>query len=218
MKTLKIGILGLAVAGLSLTACKEEKKVTNEVTKVETTANGAAHSIDTAKSHIEWRGYKLLKSEQTSHFGKIKFESGEVTVLDGQLESGKFIANMKSLQSEDLNDKPEQKAKLDGHLKSGDFFEVEKFPTAAFEITKVTPQTTGNFNTKLDGNLTIKGVTKPVSLEANVKVENDVVNINTKPLDINRKDFGVNFTSPAENGVIKDEVTIQINAVANLKK
>ena len=56
------------------------------------------------------------------------------------------------------------KAKLEGHLKSGDFFEVEEFPTASYEITKVTENTAGDYNTLLEGNLTIKGITKPVTV------------------------------------------------------
>lgn len=218
MKTLKLSILSLALAGISLTACKNDKKPVSEAQAVETTTDGNAHLIDTAQSTVEWRGYKILKSEHTSHYGTIKFESGEVTVFDGKLESGKFVANMNSLSSQDLNDQPEKKQKLDSHLKDGDFFEVAKFPTATYEITKVLPQTDGNFNTKMEGNLTIKGITKPVSFDANVAVEGDQISIKTKPQDINRKDFGVNFVAPAQNGVIKDEVTLQVNIVANLKK
>jgi polyisoprenoid-binding protein YceI len=54
---------------------------------------------------------------------------------------------MNSLTSVDLKDDAENLGKLNGHLKSGDFFEVEKFPTASYEITKVTPLAEGDYNT-----------------------------------------------------------------------
>ena len=87
---------------------------------------------------------------------------------------------MNTLTSEDLKDDKENQAKLDGHLKSGDFFEVEKFPTASFEITKVTPNETGDYNTLIDGNLTVKGVSKPISFNTNVVVKDGVATIKSE--------------------------------------
>jgi polyisoprenoid-binding protein YceI len=205
-------------AAVVVVSCKKEKPVSSESNEVTTTKNGAQYTLDTLNSKVEWKGYKIFKSESTSHFGTIKFESGDVTVKDGKLESGKFVADMNSLTSVDLKDDAEQMGKLNGHLKSGDFFEVEKFPTASYEITKVTPSTEGDYNTALDGNLTIKGITKPVQFKANVSVKNGEVSIATEPKDIMREEFGVKFQAPAENGVLKDEVTLQINVKALEKK
>lgn len=199
-------------------SCKKEKPVTGESNDVVILKDGAEFTVDTLNSKVEWKGYKIFKSENTSHFGTIKFESGDVTVKDGKLQSGKFVADMTSLTSEDLKNDAEQLEKLNGHLKSGDFFEVEKFPTASYEITKVSPLAEGDYNTVLDGNLTIKGITKPMQFKANVLVKDGVVNIATEPTDLKREDFGVKFQSPVENGVIKDEITLQINVKALEKK
>lgn len=199
-------------------SCKKDKPLTSESNEVTTTKEGSQYTLDTLNSKVEWKGYKVFKTENTSHFGTIRFESGDVTVKDGKLESGKFVADMNSLTSEDLKDSPEDLAKLNGHLKSGDFFEVEKFPTASYEITKVTPATEGDYNTLLDGNLTIKGITKPVQFKANVSVKEGEVSVATEPKDIKREEFGVKFQAPAENGVIKDEVTLQISVKALEKK
>ncbi len=193
----------------AVVSCGKDKPVTSETTEVTTTKDGAMYAVDTMNSKIEWKGFKVFKSENTSHFGTIKFESGDVTVKDGKLESGKFLANVASLENVDLKDDAEKKAKLEGHLKSGDFFEVEKFPTASYEITKVS-EGTGDYNTVLDGNLTIKGITKPVQFNANVTVNNGEVSIATEPKDILREDFGVKFQVPVENGLIKNEVNVQI--------
>lgn len=204
--------------GTLLVSCGKDKPLVSENTEVTTTKDGNAFVVDTLNSRIEWKGYKVFKTDNSSHFGTIKFESGDVTIKDGKLESGKFVADMNSLENVDLKDDAEQKAKLEGHLKSGDFFEVEKFPTASYEITKVSPNEAGDYNTILDGNLTIKGITKPMQFNANVSVKEGEVSIATEPKDINREEFGVKFQMPVANGVIKDEVNIQILIKALEKK
>lgn len=139
-----------------LVACKNDKTPSNESKTDTTTKLGTTYSLDVTNSKIEWKGYKVFKSENTSHFGTINFKNGELTVKDNQLESGNFVADVTSLQNEDIKDDAQQKAKLEGHLKSGDFFEVEKFPTASFSITKVEKNPTNtDYNTVLEGNLTI---------------------------------------------------------------
>ncbi|WP_100378245.1 YceI family protein [Chryseobacterium geocarposphaerae] len=212
----------LAIPTFLITAvtisCNKEKPLASESNEITTTKDGHQFILDTLNSRVEWKGYKILKSENTSHFGTIKFESGDVTIKDEKLESGKFVADMNSLTSVDLKDDADQLEKLNGHLKSGDFFEVEKFPTASYEITKITPLAEGDYNTLLDGNLTIKGITKPIAFKANVSVKDGVVSIATEPKDIQREEFGIKFQAPVENGVIKDEVTLQINVKALEKK
>lgn len=212
-----LGVIPVLFAATFI-SCKKEKPVTSEHSEITTTKEGNQFVIDTMTSKIEWKGYKVFKSENTSHFGIIKFESGDITVKEGNLESGKFVANMTSLTSEDLKNDAEQLGKLNGHLKSADFFDVEKFPTASYEITKVTPATEGDYNTILDGNLTIKGITKPTQFKANVSVKEGEVNIASEPKDIDRELFGVKFQMPAANGVVKNDVTLQINIKAFAKK
>ncbi|AZI34516.1 YceI family protein [Kaistella carnis] len=215
---MKKSFLLAAFASLVLTSCTKDKPVVNETTEVTTNNNGAVYELDTLNSRIEWKGYKILKSDQTSHFGTINFESGDLTVHEGMLESGKFIVDMNSLTSVDLKDDAEQLGKLNGHLKSGDFFETDKFPTASYEITKVSKNDSGDYNTLLDGNLTIKGITKPMQFNANVSVKDGVASIATEPKDISREAFNVKFQMPVANGVIKDDVNLQIIIKANEKK
>lgn len=215
---MKKNLILTAFTAIFLASCTKDKPVVAENTEVTTTRDGAIYEVDSVNSKIEWKGYKVFKSEQTSHFGTINFESGDLTVHEGNLESGKFVADMTTLSVVDLKDDAEQQGKLEGHLKSGDFFEVEKFPTASFEITKVTKNETGDYNTLLDGNLTIKGITKPIQFNANVSVKDGVATIATEPKDINRDEFNVKFQVPVKNGVISNDVTVQIVLKANEKK
>ena len=73
-------------------------------------------------------------------------KSGDVTVKRWKTAIRKIVADITTLENIDLKDNQEMKAKLEGHLKSTDFFEVEKFPTASYEITKVTEKS-GDYNT-----------------------------------------------------------------------
>ncbi len=217
-KTFTIFLFSACLSALFLISCGKDKPLTSETTEISTTNEGNIYTLDTLNSRIEWKGFKVVKTDNTSHFGTINFESGDVTVKDGKLESGKFVADMGTLTSVDLKDDSEQLGKLNSHLKSGDFFEVEKYPTASYEITKITENTSGDYNTFLDGNLTIKGITKPVQFNANVSVKDGAVSIATEPKDIMREDFGVKFQMPVANGVIKNEVNLQIFVKALEKK
>lgn len=200
---------GFGIAVL-VVACGKDKPITNESNEVLTKTDGVLYKVDTMNSRVEWKGYKVLKSDQTTHFGTIRFESGDITVKEGKLQSGKFVADINTLENIDLKDNQEMKSKLEEHLKSADFFEVEKFPTASYEITKVTEAISGDYNTILDGNLTIKGITKPVQFKANVTVENGNVSIATEPTDIKREDYGLKFEIPFENGLLNKEINLQV--------
>jgi len=112
--------------------------------------------------------------------------------------------------------------KRDGHLKSPDFFDVEKFPTMTFKSTKVSGGQGGTLS--IEGILTLHGVSKPVVLVAEITPEvkgmgghaSRGVSATTK---VNRKDFGLVWNKPLETGgvLIGDEVSIQIDAELNPK-
>lgn len=210
-------LVALALVG-TFVSCKKDEAKNQEPQVVEQITDVQTFILDKELSNIDWKGYKILKTENTSHFGTMRFVEGEIGVKNNQLVSGKFIADTPSLTNVDLADSKEASENLNKHLKSADFFDVEKHPTATFEITKVTPTEQGDYNSILEGNLTIKGITKPASFNANVKVDAEQVSIATEQTDIDRSLFGVQFQSPIENGVIKNEITLQIIIKANLKK
>jgi polyisoprenoid-binding protein YceI len=107
------------------------------------------------KSELKWLGKKVTGQ----HNGQIKLKSGELTVKDNKLTNGNFVIDMTSITCEDLTDAGYNQ-KLVGHLKSDDFFGVEKFPTATLKITDAATFTNNVANVK--GSLTIKGTTNPV--------------------------------------------------------
>jgi polyisoprenoid-binding protein YceI len=125
--------------------------------------NGAkpvTYTVDAAKSTITWVGKKVTGS----HNGTIALKSGSLIVDGKSVKGGTFVMDMTSIKDADGS------AKLEGHLKADDFFGTDKFPTSTFVITKVAGSAA---NVTVTGNLTIKGITKPLSFPATVAVNAD---------------------------------------------
>ncbi|MEL6846087.1 MAG: YceI family protein, partial [Bacteroidota bacterium] len=122
----------------------------------------ATVNVDTEASQITWKGYKVTGS----HEGTINVENGELAFDEGVLTGGSFDINMGSITVTDLQGGMAQK--LEGHLKSPDFFGVEKFPTATFNITKVVSRGTAGAY-RITGDLKIKETTKTIRFNANVE-------------------------------------------------
>lgn len=119
----------------------------------------ATLTVNTEKSRVDWVGTK--KSD--FHTGFFPLKSGSVTVDGGKLKGGKFVIDLANLKVTDAGGGD----RLTGHLKSGDFFDVAKFAEATYEITAV--NYTDASNADVSGNLTVKGVTVPVKLKAQIR-------------------------------------------------
>jgi polyisoprenoid-binding protein YceI len=112
----------------------------------------AQANIDLTKSEFKWTGTKVAGS----HFGKVPVESGTITEEKGVLKTGEFVINLDKMTVEDLQG--DSAGQLLGHLKSPDFFETSKFPTAKLVVKSVK-------GSKATGDLTIKGITHPASFD-----------------------------------------------------
>lgn len=114
---------------------------------------------DVAASKITWLGKKVTGE----HSGTINLASGEITINKDMLTKADFQIDMNSLKSTDMSDEG-YRAKLDGHLKSDDFFGVDKFPKASFVMDKAVKIQKGT--TFVNGRITIKGTTMPMTIKA----------------------------------------------------
>ena len=220
MKTSINAIFAAFSMTLLFVACADapegQKVEANEAVATETVevaSDAMTYVIDTETSQINWVGSK----PGGEHLGTINLASGELLVKDENLASGTFVFDMNSISNKDLEG--EKKGKLEGHLKTGDFFEVEKYPTATFEITSVeatteTPEATHH----ITGNLTMKGATKSVTLPAKLEMTEKGLMASTPKFTINRTEWGVNFKSGilgiAKDEAIHDEIGLQINLSA----
>ena len=217
MKKSILSLFVLATISMNV-ACKGEKNETEEVGEVATASEeSTTYVVDTQNSVIEWIGSKPAGK----HNGTINLKSGEVAVKNDSIQSGKFVIDMNSIVVTDLK-AGDGKEDLEAHLKgTGDkesedhFFNVGKFPEGMFEITTIT---TENGKTTVNGNLTLKGVTKPVSFPAALAYEGDTMMLTSDSFQINRTHWNVNYASKSIFDDLKDKfVNDEIELVVKLK-
>jgi polyisoprenoid-binding protein YceI len=145
-------------------------------------ASAQTKKIDISKSTINWVGKKVTGE----HSGNIAFKDGTLLFKGEKLKGGKFIVNMASINTTDLTG--EYKDKLDGHLKSEDFFGTEKFPTALLAFKKIGTISPNVY--KVTADLTIKGITQPIVFEITISK-----NTATSKLIVNRTKYDIKYGS-----------------------
>ncbi len=146
----------------------------------------ASYQFDGSNS-LKWTAKKLAGEHQ----GDVKLKDGTLN-LDGKSDKGRFVFDLKSINNTDLNG--EWKAKLEGHLKSPDFFNVDKFPEAVFVIKEAKQDPKDKSKYEVKGDLTIKDITKPVAFPATIKEEKGKALVTAK-LTINRLDWDIRYNS-----------------------
>ncbi|MGB4959863.1 MAG: YceI family protein [Saprospiraceae bacterium] len=139
--------------------------------------------IKIAGSTVIWKASKVTGT----HDGNVKFKGGSLTFEGDILIGGDLIVDMTTVEVTDLSGGG--KAKLEGHLKSDDFFGVTNHPTAKIKFTKVTPRgITGEY--RVTANITIKNITKEIKFNATLK--DGVANTSIK---LDRSDFDIRYGS-----------------------
>ncbi len=164
-------------------------------------------SVDVENSSINWKGYKPTGS----HEGTILFKSGTVELEDEKISGGSFEVAMATLKETDGS------KRLEGHLKSKDFFDVEVFPTSKFEITNVKEE---DGKSMITGNMVIKGISKEISFPALVSITENSVSLKSETIKINRANYNIKYKSKSffndlKEKFINDEFDIQVTLVAN---
>ena len=199
-KCMKTILLTIFVASTFLTAFVNPKPETYKV------------SVEDSK--LIWTGERV----KYGHSGTVNVLSGELILDKKTLKGGTFAIDMTSIQDKDLEDE-KRNGRLTGHLKSADFFDVEKFPLANFVITKAKQDKVDKGTYEVTGDLTVKGVTAPVTFKA--EIENLGETIQAKGLVVfDRTVYNVKYGSGSffdELGdkAIGDEISLQVELVAN---
>jgi len=211
---------------------RETLKSIGQQKQVERKANVAPTIILNRKtSSLEWKGG--LKVINNNHSGNLKLKSGNIYLNEGNKISGNIVIDMMSITNIDLPDS--KKEYLIGHLRSQDFFDVERFPKASFKINSskiLEKQSDGKYNMEISGDLTIKSITKPIVLTALIDLKSDIKSA-TGTMKFSRIDFGVQYRSEMKlddtqsfwndmqttkkttmNKVIKDEIEVKFNVVS----
>ncbi|HKK79311.1 MAG TPA: YceI family protein [Phaeodactylibacter sp.] len=169
-------------------------------------------TVSVEESNIIWNGYKVTGS----HTGTIKLKSGALEFEGDQLVGGEFAIDMTSIAVTDLSG--EYQKKLEGHLKSQDFFGVEDHPTATFKITKVVSRgTPGDY--KIIGDLTIKDITNEIKFLTNLKKDSGKTKA-TAEVKVDRSEYNVRYGSGSffdnlGDKTIYDEFDLEVMLVVN---
>lgn len=233
MKTtfLSTALLTGLVACFSCTNAPEsdEAKTTEAKTVNEDSTGGEGLKVNTSASKIEWVGTKVTGY----HTGNVPLKSGEINVKNGQVTGGNFIMDLANMEVSGPKSVDEASSKkLLGHLKSADFFDVEKNPEGRFELTSVQPykgdavkDTTDPRQEQIDkykvtnpthtvnGNLTLKGITKNIEFPARIIVTGNGAEAVAK-FNINRKDWNIVYAGQPDD-LIRNDIHLGISIKAS---
>ncbi|RZS95605.1 YceI family protein [Cecembia calidifontis] len=194
MKTISI-ILMSALLAFSDFPAKEVEKIT----------------VDKNVSTVTWRASKVTGT----HFGKVKISQAELDYQNNRIQGGSFEIDMTSITVEDITDAGSNK-RLTDHLKSDDFFSVDKFKTSSLKITEA--KTSNGKDYQITGNLVIKGISNPVTFPATVEVKGGEVTA-TGNITFDRTKYDIKYRSGSffeglADRLIYDEVQLEVRLVA----
>lgn len=210
----------LLLFGIALTSCKDAKKGNKAVDHQEhdeseknqqkpVALTDGDYIVNVGKSSVKWKGFKPTGS----HNGTLNFDKGVLQVKEGKIAGGKFVMDMESIKVLDIPADDEYNGKLVGHLKNADFFDVEKHKTASFDITSAD-------NHKIEGNLTIKGISKPIAFDISVSEKDGKIQFSSNKIVFDRTDYGIKYKSKKFFDNIKDkfindeiEVSFDVEAI-----
>ncbi len=208
--TTKNVIFGMiAATGLFLASCSQDgQKETTEASaeKAETSISNV--NIKAADSKVIWKGEML---GVYSHEGTLALIEANISMKDGKINGGSFTADMTSMTPTDKNYNPEEGStpeKLVGHLSSADFFDVENYPKAKFEIKSVE----GNTAT---GMLTIRGITNEEQVK-NIILSKDGTTVKILgDLVFDRKKYDVSWDSPVKDRILSNDIELKIELIGS---
>lgn len=213
------------VAASILVSCKKESDQTTTKETQEVAAQaGASYTIDEAASKISWKAYH--KGGLNPRFGTLK-GSGTLSAEADKLTSGSVEFDIKSLTTDPkavdaAASEGKTSVDLDGHLKSPDFFDAEKFPTAKFEISSVAAfdpakdkSALPDANAVVSGNLTLKDKTVNITFPAKVSVSGEELSLQSK-FTINRQEWGLAYGAEGDpkDWMISPDIDIELDVKA----
>lgn len=207
---LSLFYLFLVIAPLHFGCSKSVKEENKNTISAIPVSYGEKYKVDTSQSVVTWIGTMVLSPED--HIGYVYLSKGELLIEKGQLVGGTAEIDMNSIE---YGDKKSKNTPV-RHLKSPDYFDVEKFPISTIAITKV--DSVNGKKIQITGNLTIKGITRSVTFPAVIEVKDGIVKARGKII-IDRTQWGIRYKSGkfydnlADNAV-SDDVEFNMEIVA----
>lgn len=162
--------------------------------------------IDVSKSTVKWIGKKVTGQ----HEGTANLQDGILLMKSGKLTGGSFTVDMNSIAVTDLA-AGQGKEKLEGHLKTDDFFSTEKFPTATLVFKTISAKSKGVYTVTAD--LTIKGKTNPVKFDLTVGAHSATTRFNVDRTKYDVKYGSGSFFENLGDKTIDDEFQVDVKLV-----
>jgi len=208
-----LSVFALLTIVLSSCAKKSDSKPIVKNIEMNTIKKGG-YKVNSFESKLVWKGRQLSSKE---HDGTLDISSGSIEIDKSGRIFGDIKIDMKSISTSDLEG--EWKDKLDGHLKSPDFFNVKGFPTATVTF-KGNQNKTTNGEINFEGDLTIKGITQITKFSAKINQIGDKV-IATASISFDRSEYDIRYGSGKffdnlGDKLIYDEITAEVSIVAKM--
>lgn len=209
----KAGLLFMSM--VLLVSCKNENTVkgTEAQEVVVKAEESVSYVVNTETSKVDWEGSRPA----SSHTGFIKLSDGKINLdSENAVESGDFVLDLTSITVTDLEG--EYKEKLESHLKgtategAEDFFNITRYPDGNFSVTGVR---VADGKTYLQGNLTLKEITKNIEFPINISLDGDKLILQSEKFHIDRTQWGINYESKSiftnlGDKFINDDVALQV--------
>lgn len=193
-------VIGAMLSSCSSTGNQAETKAAEKVEVIDA-SNAITLGTVQEGSFINWRAAHL--GGVSPRMGKISIKDANVTINQKQIVGASITIDMASILVENFPTGAKEIVEIRDHLLSPDFFNVEKFPTAKFELTNF-ENAPGDYNSKITGNLTILDVTKSITFNAKVKMAEDRMAIVSEDFSIDRTDWGLTYNVEGTAGVPVD--------------
>lgn len=205
----KLIFLSIAL-NLFMVSCKNDQKAKNETKSVEeaeitsglikkTQTFDPTHTADLDNSKITWHAYKPTGK----HHRTVNLKSGMLAYDQNGLKNAYFEVDMSSIVVEDIPADDEYNAKLVNHLKSADFFDVEKYPVASFKLIEAEKSEDGTY--LVTGDFTINEVSKSVSFPASLQETDHGMLFKAEKVQLDRTDYGIKYKSKKFFDDLKDK-------------
>jgi polyisoprenoid-binding protein YceI len=220
----KLTLTAAAAALLFAASCNSSSSDTAKTADKQEAAatTGKELSVDAAGSTIKWRA--THKGGMAPRFGTLSVTSGTLAVEGGKVTGGSFVVDVNSLKVDtaSVTEAGKKASDLEGHLKTKDFFDVAKYPTAKFEITAVTPFDATKDKSILEGatnmvagNLTIKDKVVNITFPAKIAVTETGADVEAK-FTVDRTTWGLNLGADGDpaNWMISKDFELDINVKA----
>ncbi|WOC39558.1 YceI family protein [Polaribacter sp. HL-MS24] len=195
MKKVILLVVVFATVLTAFTGIKKEKTTVNDAVAIENSV--AVNNVNLEASVLTWKGSKPTGS----HNGTVALQSGDLVVENGTLTQGVFVVDMNTITNTDMAGS-DGAAKIEGHLKAADFFDVAQYPTSKFVITSVVEE---EGKLLVTGNLTIKAITKSITIPASLSTEDGISTFKSDVFTIDRTDFNVKYGSKSFFDGLKDK-------------